>query len=160
MHIEFSYNKPEVIQALRYHFITRKEIKTMIIIVNVFTILSAVLFFLHMIRFFPFFLSTVLWLILMFAFWVFLPVSIYKKAQTFKDHFKVSIDENHVYMENKKGNRIWAWREFSTFLESPYFFHLYFDSRSFFLVPKSAFESIDQVQEARSFLKRHITNKL
>ena len=157
MQIEFSYNKPEVIQALRYHFITRFEIKLMIIVVNVFAILSAVLFFLHYIRFFPFFLSIMLWIVLMFAFWVFLPSSIYKKAATFQDHFKVNIDDNHFYMENKKGSRIWAWREFSTFLESPYFFHLYFDSRSFFLVPKSAFASITDLQQAREMLKKNIT---
>lgn len=156
MKIEFSYNKREVIQALRYHFITRREIKFMIILVNVFAILSAVLFFIHIIRFFPFFLSTVLWIVLMFAFWVFLPGSIYKKAETFQDHFKVNIDDNHFYMENKKGSRIWAWREFSTFLESPYFFHLYFDSRSFFLVPKSAFANINDLQQVRGMLKKYI----
>lgn len=156
MQIEFSYTKNEVIQALRYHFITRREIKFMIILVNVFAILSALLFFTHIIRFFPFFLSTVLWIVLMFAFRVFLPVSIYKKAETFRDHFKVSLDENHFYMENKKGSRIWAWREFSEFLESPHFFHLYFDKRSFFLVPKAAFSSIQQLQEARELLKSHI----
>jgi magnesium-transporting ATPase (P-type) len=157
MQIEFSYNKSEVIQALRYHFITRREIKLMIILVNVFAILSAVLFFIHIIRFFPFFLSTVLWIALMFTFWVFLPSTIYKKAETFKDHFKVSIDDQHFYMENKKNNRAWAWREFSTFLESQYFFHLYFDSRSFFLVPKSAFGNVDQLQEARALFKKNIT---
>lgn len=156
MEIKFSYSKPEVIQALRYHFITRREIKLMIIVVNVFAILSAVLYFLHIIRFFPFFLSTVLWIVLMFAFWVFLPGSIYKKAETFKDHFRVTLDDKHVYMENNKGNRIWAWREFSTYLESPYFFHLYFDARSFFLVPKSAFQNINELQEARALLKKNI----
>lgn len=156
MEIEFSYNKPEVIQALRYHFITRREIKLMIIVVNVFAILSAVLYFLHIIRFFPFFLSTVLWIVLMFAFWVFLPGSIYKKAETFKDHFRVTLDDKHVYMENNKGSRIWAWREFSTYLESPYFFHLYFDARAFFLVPKSAFQNINELQEARALLKKNI----
>lgn len=157
MQIEFSYNKPEVIQALRYHFITRREIKLMIIVVNVFAILSAALFFLKLIRPFPFFLSTMLWIVLMFAFWVFLPNSIYKKAETFKDSFKVNIDDNHFYMENKKVSRIWAWREFSSFLESPYFFHLYFDSRSFFLIPKSAFADINGVREARELLKKHIS---
>jgi magnesium-transporting ATPase (P-type) len=157
MHIEFSYNKPDVIQALRYHFITRREIKLMIIVVNVFAILSAALFFLKFIRPFPFLLSTLLWIGLMFAFWVFLPYSIYKKAETFKDSFKVNIDDNHFYMENKKGSRIWAWREFSSFVESPLFFHLYFDARSFFLVPKSAFTDINSVQEARALLKKHIS---
>ena len=40
----FTYNKGKVIQALRYHFITRKEIKGMMILVNVFAIVSAALF--------------------------------------------------------------------------------------------------------------------
>ncbi|MBI2730548.1 MAG: YcxB family protein [Sphingobacteriales bacterium] len=158
MQIEFTYNKNEVIQALRFHFITRREIKFMIILVNVFAILSAVLFFTHLIRFFPFFLSTVLWIVLMLAFWVFLPNSIYKKAETFKDHFKINIDDLHLYMENKKTKRIWAWREFSAFLESPYFFHLYFDSRSFFLIPKAAFTDLKKLQEARMIFKENIRN--
>ena len=37
----FDYDKGKVIQALRYHFITRREIKVMMILVNVFAILSA-----------------------------------------------------------------------------------------------------------------------
>jgi hypothetical protein len=41
----FEYHKQKVIQALRYHFISRKEIKVMMVLVNVFAILSAGLFF-------------------------------------------------------------------------------------------------------------------
>ena len=45
MIIYFGYEKRQVLQALRYHFITRPEIKILLIIVNVFTILSAVLLY-------------------------------------------------------------------------------------------------------------------
>ena len=44
MTIYFGYDKKQVIQALRYHFLTRPEIKILLILVNVFAILSAVLF--------------------------------------------------------------------------------------------------------------------
>ena len=46
MTIEFSYNKQQVLQALRYHFLGRPEIRIMIIVVNVFALISAALFFL------------------------------------------------------------------------------------------------------------------
>ena len=44
MKIHITYDKPKVIQALRYHFISRKEIRILLIAVNVFAVISAVLF--------------------------------------------------------------------------------------------------------------------
>ena len=44
MTIYFGYEKAQVIQALRYHFISRKEIRLMLILVNVFAIASIVLY--------------------------------------------------------------------------------------------------------------------
>src|SRR6187402_3497553 len=75
----FTYNKGKVIQALRYHFITRKEIKLMMILVNVFAIVSAALFFFKKISPLAFLVSSVLWFGLMIAFWYLLPITIYKK---------------------------------------------------------------------------------
>ncbi|MDB5198100.1 MAG: YcxB family protein [Chitinophagaceae bacterium] len=154
----FTYNKQKVIQALRYHFITRKEIKTMIILVNVFAILSAGLFFFKKISPLAFLVSSVLWFTLMIAFWFILPYSIYRKAATFKDGFKVSLEDQHLFLENDRGSKSWPWTAFSSLIESPHFFHLYFDSRSFFLIPKSAFDG-DAVDEARNFLAKKIMKR-
>ncbi len=151
----FIYNKAKVIQALRYHFITRREIKIMIILVNVFAIFSAFLFYLKKISPIAFLVSSVLWITLMAAFWFILPYSIYKNAATFKDGFTVSLQDHHLFLENERGSKSWPWTAFSSFIESPYFFHLYFDSRSFFLIPKSAFES-ENLHEARNFLRNKI----
>lgn len=151
----FTYNKPKVIQALRYHFITRREIKTMIILVNIFAILSAALFFFKKISPLAFLVSSVLWFTLMIAFWFILPYSIYKKAATFKDGFKVTLEDQHLFLENDRGSKSWPWTAFSSVIESPHFFHLYFDSRSFFLIPKSAFEG-DSVHDARNFFLKKI----
>lgn len=153
----FSYNKPKVIQALRYHFITRKEIKIIMILVNVFAILSASLFYFKKISPFAFLVSSVLWFALMVSFWYLLPFSIYKRAQTFKDSFTASLEDQHLFIENERGSKVWPWKAFSGFLESPHFFHLYFDSKSFFLLPKDAFEG-DAVHEARAIIKNKIKN--
>lgn len=154
----FRYDKPKVIQALRYHFITRREIKTMIILVNVFAILSAGLFFFKKISPLAFLVSSILWFTLMLAFWFILPYSIYKKAATFKDGFKVTLEDQHLFLENERGSKSWPWTAFSSIIESPHFFHLYFDSRSFFLIPKVAFEG-DTLYDARKFLANKIMNK-
>ena len=58
MHFKFSYNKKQIIQGLRYHFISRREIKLMMILVNVFAIGSAVLFYTKKIRPEPFLLGS------------------------------------------------------------------------------------------------------
>lgn len=151
----FTYNKGKVIQALRYHFITRKEIKIMMILVNIFAIVSASFFFLKKISPLAFLLSSVLWFSLMIAFWYLLPMIIYKKSDTFKDKFKATLGNEDFTIENDRGSRKWQWKEFSTTMESPHFFHLYFDTRSFFIVPKEAFLGED-LQAARKIITAKI----
>lgn len=151
----FTYNKGKVIQALRYHFITRREIKLMMILVNVFAIASAILFFSKKISPFAFLISALLWFAMMIAFWFFLPITIYRRSDTFRDKFKATLGSGSFTIENDRGSRSWDWAEFSSFMESPHFFHLYFDARSFFIVPKDAFTD-DDVFEARKILAEKI----
>ncbi len=154
----FTYSKPKVLQALRFHFISRKEIKIMIILVNVFAIFSAVLSFLKFISPFAFILSSMLWFVLMISFWYILPAIIYRKAETFKNTFKVIFEDQHMFLENERGSRSWPWTAFSSVIESPHFFYLYFDSRSFFLIPKDAFEA-NKLHDVRELLKDKIKDK-
>lgn len=147
----FGYEKNKVIHALRYHFISRREIKLLLILVNVFAILSAVLYALKKVHPLAFLVSSLLWFILMITFWYLLPRAIYKREKTFKDQFTASVDAAGFGIKNERGSRVWAWNEFSEWMESPHFFHLYFNSRSFFLVPKDAFEG-DDVHEARKII--------
>lgn len=159
MQVTVSYQKSLVIQTLRYHFISRREIKLMIILVNVFTTLAAVLFYFKKVTPLAFFISFFLWVILMLAFWKWLPSAIYKRTPTFKETFLVSLEENHLFLESEKGSKTWAWREFSEMIETPHFFHLYFNPRSFFLLPKDAFGDSEAIHEARAFLKSKIATR-
>lgn len=154
--IHFAYNRKQVIQALRYHFFTRPEIRILLILINVFAIASAVLFALKRIQPLAFLIFSFLWFVLMLMIWRVLPHSIYKKAHTFQDDFSMSFQDDEVVLQNQRGSKTWSWKSFSTFLESPHFFHLYFDSRSFFLVPKDAFKDINELQETRRMLKEKI----
>lgn len=156
MTIHFEYNRKQVIQALRYHFLTRPEIRILLILINMFAILSAVLFAMKRIQPLAFLIFSFLWFILMLMIWRVLPNSIYRKAHTFKDDFSMSFQDEQVVLENQRGTKSWSWKSFSNFLESPHFFHLYFDSRSFFLVPKDAFKDIADLQQARKLLKEKI----
>ncbi|HSB91764.1 MAG TPA: YcxB family protein [Flavitalea sp.] len=156
MTIQFGYNKKEVIQALRYHFLSRPEIKILLILVNVFAITSAVLMYLKYIQPASFFIFSMLWFMLMLVIWRILPSSIYKKSATFQDHFIMHFSNEDVELETERGKKTWAWNSFNKFVESPYYFHLYFDARSFFLVPKDAFMGIAELQEVRGLLKSHI----
>ena len=127
----------------------------MIILINVFAIVSAALFFFKKISPVSFLLSSVMWFILMITFWFLLPQMIYRKAPTFKDRLRAILTSSEFRIENERGGRSWAWSDFSTWIESPHFFHLYFNSRSFFIVPKDAF-SDDEVYEARQMFKEKI----
>jgi len=155
MTVHFSYDKKQVIQALRYHFISKREIRLMIILVNVFAISSAALFYFQKILPFAFLVSSFLWFVLMITFWFILPFMVYRRAATFKDHFTMNFEDQGFSLGNERGSRSWEWRSLSTYVETPHFFHLYFDATSFFLVPKVAF-SDDQRHEMRDLLKAKV----
>lgn len=151
------YKKPQVLQALRYHFISKREIKLMIIIVNVFAIISAALFAYKKVTPLAFLVSSLVWIMIMLAFWWWLPATIYKRSVTFKDRFTVRLEENHFFIDNGHGSsKSWAWREFSEMIETPNFFHLYFNPRSFFLLPKDAFANSDEIHAVRHLLREQI----
>ncbi|HEY4156239.1 MAG TPA: YcxB family protein [Puia sp.] len=156
MIIHFDYDKKQVLRALRYHFISRPEIKIILIILNIFTILSAVLFYFHKIQPLSFLSFSLLWFVLLITIWKLLPLSVYKRSQTFRDQFSMDFNEQDVVLQTERGSHTWQWKEFSSFLESPHFFHLYFNSRSFFLVPKDAFKDLSVLQEARALLKEKL----
>lgn len=158
MEFAFSYNKPKVIQALRLHFIAKKEIKVMIVLVNIFAIVSAILFYTKKIRPEPFLLGTAIWLLMLLAIWYFLPFNIYKKSTTFKDSFTIWINQQTLRLENEKGYVSWDWSMFNRFFESPNFFHLYFSEKSFFLLPKDAINE-DLKKELRALLNEKLLNK-
>ena len=130
----------------------------MIILVNVFTLASAVLFYTKQILPFAFIAGSFLWIFLMISFWFVLPGIVYRRASTFRDHFTMNFEEEGFTVGNERGSRSWSWKELKYFLETPRFFHLYFDATSFFLVPKEGIEG-DGVYELRNIIKSHVKKK-
>ena len=158
MQFSVTYDKKKVIQGLRYHFITRKEIRILLILVNIFAITSAVLFYTKKIRPEPFLLSSFIWIFLMISLWYLLPNIIYKRSQTFKDNFTIFILERQVRLQNSRGYVEWNWNRFTHYFESPNFFHLYFSSKSFFLLPKDCIPP-EMMVDIRTIFSTHITRR-
>jgi hypothetical protein len=92
----------------------------------------------------------------MVAFWFILPNTVYKRASTFQDAFQMTFSEVGVRLENERGYNTWPWSRFQSFIESPNFFHLYFDSKSFFLVPKKAVSETAKIEDLRKLLSEKI----
>ena len=148
-----------MLQALRYHFISLREIRLMIILVNVFAFVSAALFYFKKITPLAFLTGSFMWFVLMITFWFILPGVVYRRAATFKDHFTMTFEDEEFRVGNERGSRSWSWRSLSKFIESPKFFHLYFDQRSFFLVPKDGFSSYDEIHELRQLLNQKVIKR-
>lgn len=156
MKIFFSYEKGQVIQALRYHFISRPEIRLMLILVNVFALASLVLYALGKIHGMAFMVGSLLWIVLMISFWFVLPGLVYRRAVTFQHSFSMDFGEEQFTLEHERGSRSWPWTALKTYIETPHFFHLYFDARSFFLVPKSGYHDREEIAEMRELLRRKV----
>lgn len=156
MTIYFGYDKPKVLQALRYHFISRPEIRIMLILVNVFAIASITLYAFKKVTPLAFLVGSFLWVVLMISFWFILPGMVYRRAATFKHEFSMDFEENGFTLRHEKGSKDWPWTSLKHYVESPHFFHLYFDSRSFFLVPKSGCKDSDEVHDLRLLIKNKV----
>jgi hypothetical protein len=156
MTIHFGYEKGQVLQALRYHFISRPEIRIMLILVNVFALASITLYAFHKITPMAFFIGSFLWIVLMISFWFILPGMVYRRAITFRHNFSMSFEDDGFSLGHEKGSKSWPWKALKKYIESPHFFHLYFDSRSFLLVPKNGCRDNDEVYQLRELLKTKV----
>lgn len=152
MEFRVVYEKAEVLQALRYHFIRKPEVRVMIVLVNVFALLSMGLFAAGLASPLPFLTGTALWLVIMFAIWRGMPASVYRRNRTFRDSFTVRLEEAHLFLSREGGTRTWAWREFTHYYETPAFFHLCFGEQGFLLLPKESMPGPEGVSEARRLI--------
>jgi len=144
MPVLIQYQKSQVIQGLRYHFIKQPEIKGLMLFVNVYAIITAVLLFNKKIRPELFLVGSMLWIILMVFFWFLLPWLFYRKTNMFKQDWQFNYDNNGASLESDSGRAEWAWSDVTRFFESPLFFHVYFAPKSFFILPKTHFSYEDQ----------------
>jgi len=159
MKIHISYDKPKVIQALRYHFVSRKEIRILLIAVNIFAVLSAILFYSKKISPLAFMVASFLWFMLMLTFWFWLPRTIYKRSATFREEIDMDFQDRGILLQTSRGVADWAYNKFQYFIESPNFFHLYINDKSFFLVPKDACVEETDTVEVRKLLIEKIGRK-
>jgi len=131
----------------------------MIIIVNLYAILAAVLFFFKKIRPEPFVLGSFIWMLMLLAVWYILPYTIYKRSiKTFTDKFIIQFTDEQILLENENGEAHWHWGDFTKYIESPHFFHLYFNPKSFFLVPKEGLDDANK-HALRQLFQLHIHTK-
>jgi hypothetical protein len=147
-----SFKKPAVLQALRYHFMKQPEIKTLMIVINLYAVVTAVLLFMKKIRPEPFLLGSLLWIVLMLYFWYILPNQFYKKTTLFKESWDFSFTDKEAKLIGALGEASWYWENVTHYFESPYFFHFYFSPKSFFLIPKETI-TIEDKHIIRGILK-------
>ncbi|SHM61068.1 YcxB-like protein [Chitinophaga sp. CF418] len=147
--LEFSYNKEEVLNALRYHFMQRGEIKVFrntLFILLAFTMAG---YAFKIVTTGALIGIAAMVLLIIAVFWFLLPVSIYNKAATFKDniHLKYSEEGITISTRNSEHQRLLSWSTFTKVVEAKNFFFLYRGKKNFFLVPTSAFKSEDAQKE-------------
>jgi YcxB-like protein len=156
MTIHFGYDKKKVIQALRYHFISRPEIRLMIILVNVLAVLLFIAFALKYLKPAHYLTFSLLWFVLMLSFWFLFPYSTYGKTAMFKNEYSMAFSDSDFSLIHERGQKAWPWSSIKSYLESPHFFHLYFDAKTFLLVPKDACKNSDEVHQLRQLIQVNV----
>jgi hypothetical protein len=158
MLLEFSYNREDVLNALRYHFMQRGETKVFrntLFILLAFTLAGSAFKIVTIGA-----LIGIAGMILLIAlvFWYLLPVSIYNKAATFKDNIHLRYSEEGIVISTRTSEfqRELSWSNFTQVIEAKKFFFLYRGKKNFFLVPTSAFKTEAAQQEFGRLAKNNI----
>lgn len=159
MQIQFSYHKTSVINALRTHFLSRRETKIL-------RILSIVLFLIALWAYtkgiIPYAVVVLLFLAIIaltIVFWFVLPKSIYQKTRTFTEP-SITLDWNEegLSIGTHAGARRLPWNSFRRVLETPDFYYLYRSSNAFFLIPSAAFANSTDRESFSQLLRRHFSD--
>ncbi|NLR61588.1 YcxB-like protein [Chitinophaga polysaccharea] len=155
MHLEFSYDKGEVLHALRYHFTQRGEIKVFRNTLIILLLATLTGFFFKVVT--PGALTGIVLMVLVlgWVFWYLLPVSIYNKAATFKDSIQLKYSDEGILISTRGSDhqRAISWSNFSQVVETKKFFFLYRDKKTFFLIPTSAFKTEEAYKNFADVLK-------
>ncbi|HEU4553341.1 MAG TPA: YcxB family protein [Chitinophaga sp.] len=143
MHVEFSYNKEDVLNALRYHFMQRGEVKVYRTTLAILLLVTLLGYLFHLVNFSALIGIVAMVAIIVWAFWYLLPLSTYNKAATFKDEIKLLYSEEGLFISTRSSEhqRQLYWNHFTRLVETRKFFFLYRDKKSFLLIPTSAFEN-------------------
>lgn len=160
MHLEFNYDKREVLHALRYHFMRRGEIKVFRNTLIILLLATLTGYFFRVVT--PSALTGIVLMILIlgWVFWYLLPVSIYNKAATFKDRIQLNYSDEGLLISTRASEhqRAISWSNFSQVVETRKFFFLYRDKKTFFLIPISAFPTEEAYQHFIGMLKGKFSN--
>ena len=155
MHLEFNYNKGDVLHALRYHFMQRGEIKVFRNTLIILLLATLTGYFFRVVTTGALTGIVIMVLLLGWVFWYLLPISIYNKAATFKDNIHLKYSDEGLLISTRASDhqRAISWNNFSRVVETQKFFFLYRDRKTFFLIPTSAFESKEAYSQFASLLK-------
>ncbi|MFB6455618.1 YcxB family protein [Chitinophaga sp. Hz27] len=158
MHLEFNYDRNEVLSALRYHFMHRGEIKVFRNTIIIFLLATFAGYIFNLVTINALTGITIMILVLVWIFWYLLPVSIYNKAATFKDDIRLKFNEEGLMISTGATyhERVIGWNKFSKVVETKKFIYLYRDQKTFFLIPVSAFKTTEAYNDCTSLLKAKI----
>jgi hypothetical protein len=155
MQITFHYEKTAVINALRTHFLSRRETKILRILVVVFFLAALWAYTKGVV---PYSLVVVIFaviVLLTLVFWFVLPRSIYRKTRTFAEpSITLGFDDEGISIGTHAGAHRLPWNSFNRVLESQDFYYLYRSNNSFFLIPANAFRDAGERQSFSALLHR------
>ncbi len=145
MDLHFQYKRQEVIDALRFHFLNRPEMKLFKTILIIMVLFAFVGYFAHFVT-----LQMLIWIFLLFVvvslfFWYILPYSVYRKAKTFQEpEITLRWNKEHLLIGTRRGESTLPWSRLSNIIETKHFFYLYSSGKSFFLIPGHAFSDREE----------------
>lgn len=155
--VRFKYDKAEVINALRFHFLNRRETKILKILCIILFLFALWGYWTSIVSYGLLVGVFVVIVLLTVVFWFILPSAIYRKARTFHEP-SISLQYNGegVAIGTQAGAKHLPWQSFHRVLETNDFFYLYRNSNSFFLIPTKAFASETDRTSFSKFLRGHI----
>ncbi len=159
MELQFQYDKQEVIDALRLHFMNRPEMKLFKGAFVLMIVLAFIGYGMGLVT-----LKMVIWIfllsiVLILLFWYILPYTVYRNAKTFREPtISLRWTKDGITIGTKGGESSLPWTRFNQILETKQFFYLYRTNKSFFLIPANAFPDREERVAFSELLQNQFSN--
>ncbi len=159
MELQFQYDKQEVIDALRFHFMNRPEMKLFKVVLALMVVLAFIGYGMNVVS-----LKMLIWIFLLFIvlvliFWYILPYTVYRNAKTFQEPtISLHWTEEGISIGTERGESMLPWNRFHQILETKDFFYLYSSNKSFFLIPVDAFPDREERVAFSELLQSRFSN--
>jgi hypothetical protein len=157
--LSFRYSKSDIVRAMRSHYASRMRPRFDLVMAVVLAAAGAYLWRLPSSHWFGVFCigASAVFLSLLIATFVIMPRLAFRSEPKLRDDYSLAFSQHGIRFRTVHIDSELQWNLYSRALVDAYSYILYYGSRSFTVIPKRVFQSVEQQRAFEQLLVQHVS---